>query len=464
MFTEESKVITRFAPSPTGFMHVGNARIALLCWAYAKKNNGKFILRIDDTDLERCKDEYEESIYEDLKWLGIQWDFVEKQTMHQQIFLEAIKNLKEKKILYPCYETKEELEIRRKLQTKSGMPPMYDRHSLHLTNDQIKQYEQQGRKPHWRFKMDHSKPIIWQDLIRGEIEFNPEKISDPIVIRSDESYTYLLISVISDIYHKITDIIRGEDHITNTASQIQMFEALGHIPPRMGHMSLLKIEEGKISKRNNENEYSIRNLRELGIDPLAIKIYLLSIGYSHNNNIYDTIENIIKGFEISHYSSSVAKISLEDIQRINTKIIHQTTYESLINGIGSIYKDQLIEAEWNAIRTNISNYNEINDWINIIKEGFQNIEIDAKHKDVLKIAIELLPTAWQNQELISQDGAQEWINDIGKNSGKKGKDLFMPIRLALTNKEHGPEIFKITKILGREKILQRLKAACGYNL
>lgn len=446
----EHKIITRFAPSPTGMMHLGNARVAILCWLHARSNNGKFILRIDDTDTERCKKEYENSIYSDLKWLLLDWDLTEKQTDHYHLFLEKIQNLKQNGILYQCYETKEELELKRKAMLSSGMPPIYDRNSIYLTKKQIDSYKSEGRKPHWRFKIDHTDPILVQDMIRGEIKFNPSKLSDPIVIKNDDTYTYILISVISDIKHRITDIIRGEDHIVNTAIQTQMFKVLGYKIPYFAHLPLLKIESGKISKRKGEGDYTISKIKEKNIDPLAIINHITSIGHS-NINLHQSITDIMKNFNIKSYSTSVPTIYIEDIIEINTKLLRNMDYESIINKIDIKYKKIINQNNWNIIRHNISNIIDIEEWANIINGNFMNTQqID---KNILKNIVQIIETEIQNN---TTEEIKKCLKKIINSLNYKPKDIFISIRLALTGKNNGPELFSIIQILNKQETINRI--------
>ncbi|CAK8163523.1 Glutamate--tRNA ligase 2 [Candidatus Xenohaliotis californiensis] len=454
-----NQIITRFAPSPTGFLHLGNARTALLCWLYARTNNGKFILRIDDTDKERCSREYEDAIYKELKWLGLNWDFSEKQSNQNDAFSEKVTFLKKQGFLYPCYETKEELELKRKHLICSGLPPIYNREALKLTDSKKRQYEDNGQKPHWRFKMSYDKPIVWHDLVRGEVKFNPTKISDPIVIRSNGVYTYLLISVISDILHGITDIIRGEDHITNTALQIQMFESLGVKQPKLAHLSLISPEEGKISKRKGVNEYSLSSLRNNGILPLAIINYLTAIGHSHYNcRLYCSIKEIVKNFDIRWYGGGLTKINVKDIYQVNTKVIHNTHYSEICSRLSSDLSARLSSDKWNLLCANINNINEISAWLDIL-DGLLPVSnvLDRLDKELLNIALEKIPNNWLDKANITMKSVGLWINLIGITVGKKGKNLFLPLRLAITGKENGPEIFKIIQILGVGELKSRIE-------
>jgi len=296
------KVITRFAPSPTGFLHIGNARTALINWLYARKYNGKFILRIDDTDITRSTEEYKNAIIRDLKWLGLEWDESFNQNSRLNNYLIAKEKLLHSGRLYPCYETPEELAIKRKLQLSRGLPPIYDRASLKLTQDQIAAYEKMGRKPHYRFMVQDSE-IKWHDMVKGIINYQGSNLSDPIIIRGDGTMTYMLCSTIDDIDYKISHIIRGEDHVSNTAIQIQMFEAFGTKAPDFGHLSLVKAKDDKISKR--EGGFDIANLRDnKGLEAMAINSFFALVGSSNNVVPNYNLQQLLDKFDISTYSIS----------------------------------------------------------------------------------------------------------------------------------------------------------------
>ena len=282
-----SSYITRFAPSPSGLLHVGNVRTALLNYLVSKKNNGKFILRIDDTDKERSKDNFIDEINEDLNWLGLNSDEYYKQSERIDLYDEAFELLKGKELIYPCFESSDELDKKRKRLIARRMPPVYDRAALKLTNDEITSLLDSGKKPHWRFKLSNKK-ITFTDLIRGEVNVDLAAQSDPVLKREDGDYLYNLPSVVDDIDLNITHIIRGEDHITNTGIQIEIFNALGSNIPIFGHNSLLVSESGEpFSKRNSAA--SVNQLREDGIDPNAINSLNASIGSSVDIKAFNSL-------------------------------------------------------------------------------------------------------------------------------------------------------------------------------
>ncbi|WP_017443148.1 glutamate--tRNA ligase [Rickettsia gravesii] len=446
-----TKVITRFAPSPTGMLHVGNIRAALLNWLYAKKHNGQFILRFDDTDLERSKQEYKDAIKEDLKFLNINWD----QTFNQLSRLsryDAIKNLLlDKKRLYACYETPEELELKRKFQLSKGLPPIYDRASLNLTEEQAKKYTEQGRKPHYRFLVNHE-PISWHDMIKGEVKYDGKALSDPIVIRADGSMTYMLCSVIDDIDYNITHIIRGEDHVSNTAIQIQMFEALNTTPPTFGHLSLIINKDEKISKR--VGGFEIATLRkEVGIEAMAIASFFSLLGSSAQILPYKSMEKLANQFEISSFSKSPIIYQPEDLERLNHKLLISLDFDTVKERLKAIDAEYIDENFWLSVSPNLQKLHDVKDWWEICHQtpNVENLNLD---KEYLKQAAELLPKGE-----ITKDSWSIWTKEITNITGRKGKELFLPLRLALTARESGPEIAGVLPLIDREEIIKRLTSA-----
>ncbi|WCR57007.1 glutamate--tRNA ligase [Rickettsia asembonensis] len=446
-----TKVITRFAPSPTGMLHVGNIRAALLNWLYAKKHNGQFILRFDDTDLERSKQEYKDAIEEDLKFLNLNWD----QTFNQLSRLsryDEIKNLLlDKKRLYACYETPEELELKRKFQLSKGLPPIYDRASLNLTEEQTQKYTEQGRKPHYRFLVNYEL-ISWHDMIKGEVKYDGKALSDPIVIRADGSMTYMLCSVIDDIDYDITHIIRGEDHVSNTAIQIQMFEALYTTPPTFGHLSLIINKDEKISKR--VGGFEIATLRkEIGIEAMAIASFFSLLGSSVQILPYKSMEKLANQFEISSFSKSPTIYQPEDLERLNHKLLISLDFDEVKERLKEIDAEYIDENFWLSVRPNLQKLRDVKDWWEICHKtpNVENLNLD---KDYLKQAAELLP-----QGEITKDSWSIWTKEITNITGKKGKELFLPLRLALTGRESGPEIAGVLPLIDREEIIKRLTSA-----
>ncbi len=446
-----TKVITRFAPSPTGMLHVGNIRAALLNWLYAKKHNGQFILRFDDTDLERSKQEYKDAIEEDLKFLNLNWDQTFNQLSRLSRYYEIKNLLLDKKRLYACYETPEELELKRKFQLSKGLPPIYDRASLNLTEEQIQKYIEQGRKPHYRFLVNYE-PISWHDMIKGEVKYDGKALSDPIVIRADGSMTYMLCSVIDDIDYDITHIIRGEDHVSNTAIQIQMFEALNTTPPTFGHLSLIINKDEKISKR--VGGFDIATLRkEIGIEAMAIASFFSLLGSSAQILPYKSMEKLANQFEISSFSKSPTIYQPEDLERLNHKLLISLYFDEVKDRLKEIDAEYIDENFWLSVRPNLQKLRDVKDWWEICHKtpNIENLNLD---KDYLKQAAELLP-----QGEITKDSWSIWTKEITNITGKKGKELFLPLRLALTGRESGPEIAGVLPLIDREEIIKRLTSA-----
>ena len=441
-----TKVITRFAPSPTGKLHIGNIRTAIMNYLYAKKHDGEFILRFDDTDLERSKIEYKDAIEKDLKFLGFTWDLSFTQSSRLDRY-KVIKNiLLQKKRLYPCFETQEELEIKRKLQLNKGLPPIYDRSSLQLSQDQINNYLNQGKKPHYRFLIEHA-DIKWHDMIKGEVKYNGSNLSDPVVIREDGSMTYMLCSVIDDIDYNITHIIRGEDHVTNTAVQIQMFESMAAVAPYFGHLSLVINKDEKISKRIGGFEIeSLRNDRHL--EPMAINSFFALIGSSNPITPFKTLDNLIQEFDITKFSKSPTIYQPEELERLNHKLLINSDFNEVKERLNMVEADYVSEAFFYMVRPNLKTLHEIIDWWNICYTPSLASNLD---KEFLQQTAKLLP-----EGDITSNTWDEWVQKISEVTGKKGKELFMPLRLAITGMSHGPELRNILPLIKRNELIKRL--------
>ncbi|HYD17715.1 MAG TPA: glutamate--tRNA ligase [Patescibacteria group bacterium] len=443
-------VAVRFAPSPTGKLHVGSARTALIVWLWARKNNGTFMLRIDDTDLVRSTEENVEDIMEGMKWLGLNWDSFARQRDRGPDYARTIEKLKENGRLYPCYETEEELALKRKVQLSRSLPPIYDREALNLTPEQIAAHEAAGRKPHWRFKLNHT-PIVWEDLVRGHVEFDGKDMSDPVLVREDGRPLYHICSVIDDIDFGVTHIVRGEDHVTNTATHVQMFEALGAKPPQFAHVTLLgDMEGGKLSKR--KGGFGIKSLREeVGIEPMALISLVARIGTSDPIEPLFTMQEVIDSFDFSKFSRNLPKFDEDELYRLNAKILHQTPFAAVKDRLATLNLNEIDEAFWNAVRPNLEILSDIADWWHVAKGNVTPVIQDA---DFAKTAAELLPPApWDNTTW------QKWVEDIKQKTNRRGKELFMPLRCAITGQEHGPDLKDLLPLIGRERVLERLKAA-----
>lgn len=443
--TASNQVYVRFAPSPTGWLHVGNVRTALVNWLFARASGGRFLLRIDDTDLARSKAEYEEGLKHDLQWLGLQWDCVEKQSDRFARYEIAKEKLIADGRLYPCYETAEEIDIKRKMLAGRGLPPIYDRAALNDTDAKRKEYEAQGRRPHWRFKLNH-KPIQWDDMVRGATTFDGAKISDPVLIREDGGVLFTFATSVDDGEMGITHIIRGEDHVSNSAVQIQIMEALGHAAPVMGHMALIKTKEGKISKRLGG--WDIKELRAQGTLPLALTSYLSKLGTSDAIDIATSLEQLAGEFAISKLGRAMANYDPIELERLNQKLLHTLPFADVQAQLAArgITVD---EAFWEQIKPNLTTLDEVRDWWAITQQPITPQIGDASFTNV---AATLLPSG--------QWGEQSWdqfVHAVKEKTGRKGKELFMPLRLALTAMEHGPDMKTLFALIGRERAEKRLK-------
>ena len=440
-------VKVRFAPSPTGMMHVGNARTALITWLFTRANDGHFLLRIDDTDQERSKYEYEQAIEYGLKWMGVDWDDKTRQKDRMDVYEAKINQLKEDGRLYPCYETPEELELKRKSQLSRKLPPIYDRESLELSEDKVKAYEAEGRRPHWRFKLDH-KPIEWDDIVRGPVKFSGADLSDPVLIREDGSPLYHLCSVIDDIEYGITHVIRGEDHVSNTACHVQMFEALGAKPPIFAHLPLLSDKAGgKLSKRIGS--MSLKDLGDNGIEAMAIVSLMARLGSSDPIEPFHDIEDVIKNFDLSKFSRGTPKFDEDELNRLNSKILHDMDYTTAKARLNELGLTDMDEEFWIAVRPNIEKLADAKEWWRVANGPVTPVIED---EEFAHMALDVLPnTPWD------ENTWKEWTNAVKEKTGRKGKQLFMPLRRALTGMEHGPELGQLLLLIGEEKVRKRLQ-------
>lgn len=435
-------VIVRFAPSPTGYLHVGNIRTALVNYLFAKQKGGEFHLRMDDTDAERSKKEYEDAIKEDLTWLGMGWDDYSRQRDRFGKYEEAKAKLIASGRLYPCWETQEELDVRRKMMASRGQPPIYDRAALKLTEEEKAKLIADGKQPHYRFLLEDT-TIAWNDLIRGDVKFQGNHMSDPVLVREDGVPLYTFCSVVDDIEFGTTHILRGEDHVSNTAVQTQIFLALGGKVPSFGHMALLKTKDGELSKRKGGGD--IRSLRAEGIEPMAINSLLAKIGTSDAIDIFPDMDALIQSFDTTKFGRSAANYDAEELKRLNAKLTNTLPWD--------VVKDRLPQADaefWEAVRPNVSTVAEAQQWLDILHKP--QGEIAAEDAEFLATASTLLPAGeWTDATW------QEWTKAVSEQTGRKGKGLFMPIRLALTGMSHGPELRALLPLLGRERTEQRLK-------
>jgi glutamyl-tRNA synthetase len=434
----------RFAPSPTGFLHVGNVRTALVNFLFAKKHGGHFLLRIDDTDTARSKAEYEAAIKEDLSWLGITWDSIEHQSQRFDRYKLAADKLAKDDRLYACYETAEELDVQRKMLASRGLPPIYNRAGLKLTDEQKQNYERQGRRPHFRFLLNDEE-IVWDDLIRGDTHFKATHMSDPVLIREDGVPVYTLASVVDDGEMAVTRVIRGEDHVSNTAVQIQLYKALGFSVPQFAHMALLKTKEGEMSKRLGGND--IRALRESGVFPMAINSLLARIGTSDAVELFYDMQSLIDSFDFKKFGRAPANYDVAELEKLNEKLLHQLPFAAVKEKLS--FAD---EAFWLAVRANLKTISEAKMWWEIL-HGDIRAELNHDEREFLRGAAHLLlPAPWD------ENTYDAWLAAVKPTTARKGKELFMPIRKALTGLEHGPELKKLLPLLGRDKTTKRLSA------
>ena len=434
-------VKVRFAPSPTGRLHVGNIRAAVVNWLFAHGKGGAFVLRIDDTDLERSTKEYEAGIEADLQWLGLTWDEKHNQSARFETYHRAVDRLKADGRLYPAYETQEELDRRRKVQLSRGQPPIYDRAALKLTDQERAALEAEGRRPHWRFKLD-GKRIAWSDLIRGECEVDTASMSDPVLIREDGAYLYTLPSVVDDIDMGITHVIRGEDHVTNTGVQIEVFEALGAAGPQFAHFSLLVGAEGEaLSKRLGS--LSISELRDQGYEPLAITSHIARLGTSDGLEAAPSLAALADSFDFTKMGRAPARYDPADLARLNAAVLHAMPYQTAKPRLQALDAD-LGEAFWDTVRANLGFFADVTEWAQVVRGPITPIVEDRAFLDAAR---ELLPETldWH-----------AWAEAVKAATGAKGRALFMPLRQALTGKDHGPDMGSLLGLIGREKALKRL--------
>ena len=440
--------VLRFAPSPTGLMHVGNLRLALVNWLFARQQDGQLVLRLDDTDTERSREEYAEGLQQDLKWLGLDWDRFERQSLRVSRYKEVVEALKQQGFIYPCYETPEELSLKRKTLLNRGLPPIYDRAALALSSNDKTALEAEGRKPHWRFRLDH-KPIVWTDLTAGPMHFEGKDLSDPIVIREDGSLLYMLPSCVDDMDFGITHIVRGDDHITNSAIQSQMFVAMGAAVPQFAHLPLMLDSAGdKLSKR--VGSLSVQALRtEMGLEPMALISLLARLGTSDAIEAEPQIDTLIQSFDFAHFSRNSPRFDVEELYRINAKLLHHLSFDQVRDRLGELGYSEIDEAFWQAVSPNLVKLADIGEWWRITKEPISPV---VDEQGITKQAADLLPP-----EPWDQTTWKTFANVVKDQTGCKGKALFMPLRRALTGKDHGPELAALFPLIGRERAEARLR-------
>jgi len=436
----------RFAPSPTGLIHIGNARTALLNALFAAREGGVFILRFDDTDLERSKPEFAAAIEADLGWLGIAPDLIMRQSERFRLYGEAAERLKGMGRLYACYETPEELEFRRKRQLSRGLPPVYDRAALNLTAQDRARLEAEGRRPHWRFRLDPG-VVAWRDLVRGESHVDCASLSDPVLVRQDGTYLYTLPSVVDDIDLAISHVIRGEDHVTNTAVQIQIFEALGARVPEFAHHNLLTTASGEgLSKRLGH--LSLQNLREAGFEPQAVASLAVLVGSAEAVRPVKSLEELARLVAFDEISRAPAKFDESELEQLNARLVHEMAYAEVADrlqalGIGGG------EAFWLAVRSNLAKVSEAAAWWRVVSGPVAPLAPDSAFTEAALQA--LPPEPWD------EGTWKRWTEAVKAATGRKGKALFMPLRQALTGLDHGPELARLLPLIGAERARLRLR-------
>jgi glutamyl-tRNA synthetase len=439
-------VTVRFAPSPTGRLHAGNIRTALFNYLFARARGGHLVLRLDDTDRQRSTEEFADGIREDLAWLGLAWALEARQSERSALYARAVEHLKRKGRLYPAYETPEELELKRKRQLARGKPPVYDRAALKLSEEEKAKLEAEGRKPHWRFLLEQ-RDVAWDDLVRGRQHVDAASLSDPVLVRNDGTYLYTLPSVADDIALGITHVIRGEDHVANTAPQIQLFEALDAKPPAFGHHSLLVGADGQaLSKR--DRSLAIEGLRTGGIEALAVASYVATLGTSDAVAPHASLDELVSGFDLAKLSRAPARFDANELRLLNAKLLHALPYRAVADrlqamGVGGG------EAFWEAVRGNLAVLTDAKFWWRVVQGPLAPVIADPA---LCRKAAQLLPPEpWDGNVWMA------WSAAVKEATGAKGKALFGPLRLALTGREDGPELKQLLPLIGRDRASARLE-------
>ncbi|GLR46792.1 glutamate--tRNA ligase [Sphingomonas astaxanthinifaciens] len=436
-------VVTRFAPSPTGRLHVGNIRTALHNFLFARQHGGRFLLRVDDTDRERSTAEAEAQIHADLAWLGLEPDAAVRQSDRFALYEREFERLRAAGRVYACYETPEELDLRRKILLGRGLPPIYER-------PEGENAPVEGRAPHWRFRLDHDEPIAWTDLIRGEQKFDPRLLSDPVIRRADGSWLYLLPSVIDDIDLGITHIVRGEDHVSNSAVQLQMFAALGAGTPALAHEALLVAAEGKLSKRLGA--VGVGAMQEEGLEPMALLSLLARLGTSQPVEPVASLDTLAATFDFAHFGRAPAHFDMAEVAQLNARLLHAMSFAEARTHLPA----WVDEPRWLALRTALSRMAEIEAWRTVVEDGLGAPLAADEDRDFLAAAAAAAAEIdWHGEPW------KALTTTLKERSGRKGKALFHPLRLALTARDSGPEMAPLVALLGKERVIARLAAAAG---
>lgn len=464
--------VLRFAPSPTGYLHVGNIRLALFNWLFAMKYNGSVILRFDDTDTIRSKQQFIEACKSDLSWLGFNFDKTEFQSKRLSRYIECANLLKQEKVLYPCFETQEDLSLQRKMQLRSGKPPVYDRSSLKLSKNKINDKIKKGLKPHWRLLLDNTRKIEFNDLCRGEVKISLSTISDPVLIRENDNPMYTFTSVVDDIDFKISHIIRGEDHVVNTAVQIYLFELLLKVLknknniPIFAHLSLILNDKGKpLSKR--DNSIGIQQLRSSGIEPETLITYLSALGgnespleieanllANNSDNNVSFLKLLANNFNFSYYGRNAPRLQVSDLALLNKKRLSSLNYFAVKNKLLVNNITLIQEQHWNVLRNEINILDDLNDWTSCFMPNFKStIQNLSSNNEIFNISASILKNTDWNQKDISIA-----LQSIQKDNNLKKPELYRPLRQAISGKNKGPSLDSLMHIIGKTEVLKRIKS------
>ena len=437
----------RFAPSPTGFLHVGNVRVALVNWLFSRAGGGRFLLRLDDTDRARCEDVYAAAIEEDLVWLGLDWDGFSRQSDHLESYDEACGALREAGRLYPCYETPDELALKRKSLLSRGKPPIYDRTALGLSGAEREKLKEEGHKPHWRFKLEGGE-VVWDDLVHGHLSFDGENLSDPVLVREDGTYLYMLPSTVDDTAMQVSHVVRGDDHLANSAVQIQLFEALGVPVPNFAHLPLLRdVEGGELSKRLGS--LALRDLRGDGIEAMAVNSLLASLGTSEAVKEHGSLEELVGTFDFSKFSCNPPKFGYDELERLNGRVLRLLPFDLVASRLMEMGMEKVAPAFWMAVRPNLARLDEAREWWQVCNGEVTPVIEDAEFTTA---AAALLPEGCWDEASWGQ-----WTKAVIGKTGRKGKELFKPLRLALTGCDHGPEMKALLPLMDRARVEARLR-------
>ena len=432
--------VTRFAPSPTGYLHVGNLRTALFNYLITRKAGGTFILRLDDTDPERSKQEYVDGIKQDLEWLGIEYDRVERQSERLDRYEDAAQKLRDNGRFYECFETPTELDLKRKKQLNMGKPPVYDRAALALSDAEKDALRAERGQGHWRFKLDQER-IEWTDGILGDISIDAASVSDPVLIRGDGQFLYTLASVVDDVEMGVTNVVRGSDHVTNTATQIQIIRALGGNVPSFAHHSLLTGPQGEaLSKRLGT--LALRDLRERGIEPFALMSLMARLGSSQPVELCTTMDELVEGFDISNFGAAPTKFDEQDLFPLTARYLNGLPLDAVADDVAALgVPADKAEKFWSVVRENITVKGDMAGWWDLFQNGATAV-VDDEDAAFIATALSMLP-----EPPYSDDTWSAWTAEVKEATGRKGKGLFMPLRKAVTGQARGPEMADVMALL-----------------